>query len=85
MLIGQHYLPWGICTTLRRQDFSFDTGTVLIYGFGKKGVNPFTFLMNELEEEIDIIEHARLLRMNFDGNTINFWQNYERFLMEPTK
>ncbi len=84
LLVEHHYLPGGLCTTLRRQNFSFDTGTALLYGFGKKGVNPFTFVMNELEEETDIIEHDMLLRMHFEGKEINFWPDYEKFLTELT-
>ena len=37
LLVEHHYLPGDMCTTLRRQGYSFDTGTALLYGFGKKG------------------------------------------------
>jgi phytoene dehydrogenase-like protein len=40
LLVEYHYLPGGMCTTLRRQGFSLDTGTALMYGFGERGVNP---------------------------------------------
>jgi phytoene dehydrogenase-like protein len=63
LLVEQHYLPGGMCTTLRRQGFSFDTGTALLYGFGERGVNPHRFVMNELGADSDVIEHQALLRM----------------------
>jgi C-3',4' desaturase CrtD len=85
LLIEHHYLPGGMCTTLRRKDFSFDTGTALLYGFGKNGVNPHTFVMNEIEEATDIIAHDMLLRINFGDKKINFWPDYEKFLVEITQ
>lgn len=82
LLLEHHYLPGGMCTTLRRRDFSFDTGTALIYGFGERGFNPFRFVMNELEEPIEIIEHQALLVMHFNGKRIVFWPDLDRFLAE---
>jgi prolycopene isomerase len=82
LLVEHHYLPGGMCTTLRRKGFSFDTGTALMYGFGEQGVNPHRFLMNELEADVDVIEHAALLRMHFNGKPIVFWPDYDRFVAE---
>jgi prolycopene isomerase len=82
LLVEHHYLPGGMCTTLRRRGFSFDTGTALMYGFGERGVNPHRFLMNELEADVDVIEHEALLRMHFNGKPIVFWPDYERFIAE---
>jgi len=82
LLIEHHYLPGGMCTTLRRKGFSFDTGTALMYGFGERGVNPHRFLMNELEADVDVIEHQALLRMHFNGKPIVFWPDYDRFVSE---
>jgi prolycopene isomerase len=82
LLVEHHYLPGGMCTTLRRKGFSFDTGTALMYGFGEQGVNPHRFLMNELEADVDVIEHEALLRMHFNGKPIVFWPDYDRFVAE---
>ena len=71
-----------MCTTLRRKGFSFDTGTALMYGFGERGVNPHRFVMNELEADVDVIEHEALLRMHFNGKPIVFWPDYDRFVTE---
>jgi len=84
LLVEYHYLPGGMCTTLRRQGFSFDTGTALMYGFGPKGFNSHHWLMNELGEDVDIIAHQSLLRMHFEGKTITFWPDYDWFLDELT-
>jgi prolycopene isomerase len=67
LVLEHHYLPGGMCTTLRRQGFSFDTGTALLYGFGERGVNPHRFVMNALGADIDVIEHRALLRMRLPG------------------
>ena len=82
LLVEHHYLPGGMCTTVRREGFSFDTGTALLYGFGERGVNPHRFVMNELGTDIDIIEHRALLRMRLPGRQITFWPDYERFVEE---
>jgi prolycopene isomerase len=44
-----------------------------MYGFGERGVNPHRFVMNELEVDVDVIEHEALLRMHFNGKPIVFW------------
>ena len=82
LLVEHHYLPGGMCTTLRRKGFSFDAGTALMYGFGERGVNPHRFVMNELEADVDVIEHEALLRMHFNGKPIVFWPDYDRFVSE---
>ncbi|HTW92058.1 MAG TPA: FAD-dependent oxidoreductase [bacterium] len=82
LLVEHHYLPGGMCTTLRRKGFSFDTGTALMYGFGERGVNPHRFVMNQLEADVDVIEHQALLRMHFNGKPIVFWPDYDRFVSE---
>jgi len=84
LLLEHHYLPGGMCTTLRRQGISFDTGTALMYGFGEKGFNAHNSVMNELEQDIDIISHKSLLRITFEGRKITFWPDYDRFLDEIT-
>ncbi|MBD3365285.1 NAD(P)-binding protein [candidate division WOR-3 bacterium] len=84
LLLEHHYLPGGMCTTFRRQDISFDTGTALLFGFGEKGVNPHRFVMNELEEHTDIIQHKALLQIRFGDKIINFWPDLDRFLEELT-
>ncbi len=82
LVVEHHYLPGGMCTTLRRRGFSFDTGTGLLYGFGERGVNPHRFVMNELGADIDIIEHRALLRMRLPDKQITFWPDYEQFVAE---
>jgi len=82
LLVEHHYLPGGMCTTLRRQGFSFDTGTALMYGFGERGVNPHRFVMNELGADVDVIEHRALFRMRLPDRQITFWPDYQRFVEE---
>ncbi|UCD85274.1 MAG: NAD(P)-binding protein, partial [Deltaproteobacteria bacterium] len=82
LTVEQHYLPGGCCTSLRRQDFTFDIAAALLYGFGEKGYSPHRFVMNELEEEIDMIAHDSVLRMNLWGKGITFWRNFERYFAE---
>jgi len=82
LVIEQHYLPGGACSIMRRQGITFDVGVAMMFGFGEKGFNPHRFVMNELEEEIDMIPHDSLYRMHIYGRQITFWRNFDRFFGE---
>lgn len=82
LVIEQHYLPGGACTAFRRQGWSFDAGSGMLFGWGDRGLTPHRFVMNELEEEIDVIPHDNLYRMYVMGKELNFWRDFERFFSE---
>jgi phytoene dehydrogenase-like protein len=82
LVVEHHYLPGGCCTAIRRQGFTFDVGPELLYGFEETGYNPHRFVMNEIEEEIDMIPHDYVYRMRFADWTITFWRDMDRFLAE---
>ena len=54
LVIEQHYLPGGCCTSIRRKDIAFDVGAAMLYGWAEDGYKPHRYVMNELEEEIDM-------------------------------
>ena len=82
LMIEQQGKPGGSCTSFRRDGVTFDVGTAMLYGFGERGFKPFRFLFNELEEPIEVVAHATLARMTFEGQPITFWPDVERFLQE---
>ena len=82
LMIDQQNKPGGSCTSFKREDVVFDVGTAMIYGFGDKGFKPFRFLINELEEPIEVIAHSTLARMTFEGQEITFWPDVDQFLDE---
>lgn len=82
LMIDQQNKPGGSCTSFKREGVVFDAGTAMFYGFGEKGFKPFRFLMNELDEKIDIIAHPTLTRMTLEGKEIVFWPDIDRFLEE---
>ena len=82
LMVEQQSKPGGSCTSFRRQDLVFDVGTAMIYGFGERGFKPFRFLMNELEEPIDIVAHPTLARMTIEGQKVVFWPDVQRFVEE---
>jgi carotene isomerase len=82
LVIEQHYLPGGACTTMRRRGITFDVGVAMMFGFGQKGFNPHRFVMNEIEEEIDVIAHECLYRMHILGRELTFWRDFERYFEE---
>ena len=82
LMIDQQDKPGGSCTSFRRQGITFDVGTAMLYGFGEHGFKPFRFLINELEEPVEVVAHSTLARMTFEGQSIVFWPDVERFLQE---
>ncbi|HOW07592.1 MAG TPA: FAD-dependent oxidoreductase, partial [Flexilinea sp.] len=82
LMIEQQNKPGGACTSFKREDHIHDVGAAMLYGFGQKGFRPFHFLLNELEEPIDMISHSTLARMNFEGKEIIFWPDLQRFIDE---
>ena len=41
-----------------------------MFGFGDRGFNPHRFVMNEIEEEIDVIPHECLYRVKIVGREL---------------
>jgi prolycopene isomerase len=79
LMIDQQDKPGGSCTSFKRNDVVYDVGTAMIYGFGETGFKPFRFIMNELEEPIDIVAQPTLARMTIEGQKVVFWPDLERF------
>jgi len=84
LVVEQHYIPGGCVTAIRRHDATLDVGAAILYGWGEKGYNPHRFVMNELEEEIDMIRHESIWRMHLLGSQVTVWHDKERFLHELT-
>jgi prolycopene isomerase len=82
LMVEQQNKPGGACTSFKREDHVFDVGAAMLYGFGEKGFRPFRFVLNELEEPIDVVAHKTLARMTFEGHEIVFWPDIDRFLEE---
>ena len=82
LLIDQQDKPGGSCTSFRRRGVLYDVGTAMLYGFGERGFKPFRFVLNELEEPVDVVAHPTLARMSFEGHEITFWPDLDRFLDE---
>lgn len=82
LVIEQHYIPGGCCTCLRRHDITFDVGAAVFMGCGEGGFTPHHFVMNELEEDLDLIPHSAMYRLHAFGTTITFWRDLDRFLDE---
>jgi phytoene dehydrogenase-like protein len=82
LVVEQHYLPGGACTILRRDGVTFDAAVGMMFGFGESGFSPHRFVMNALEEEIDIFPHPNLYRMTINGKRLTFWRDFERFFEE---
>ncbi len=83
LLVEQHYLPGGVCTAIKRQDVAMDAGAALLFGWSPGADSPHRYVMNVLEEEIDMIPHEALYRMHLGGGrTVTFWRDFERYFEE---
>ncbi len=74
--------PGGSCGIFKRQGAIFDQGSSMLYGFGESGFNAHRFVMNCLEEPMDVIRHTMLYTVHFKGKVIHFWPDMERFVEE---
>jgi len=82
LVIERNYQPGGACGAIRRQGVSYDLGAAMLFGFGEKGFNPHRFVMNELEEPIEVVRHRVLYRLNYLDKPIVFWPERERYHRE---
>ncbi|MFW9867041.1 MAG: phytoene desaturase family protein, partial [Candidatus Thorarchaeota archaeon] len=82
LVIEQHYQPGGSCTSFKKEDRVFDCGTATIFGFGEKGFNPYYYIINQIEEEINVIPRDIFHRMWFLNEEILFWKDIDKFLDE---
>ena len=82
LLIEQHYMPGGCCGAIRRQGVTMDVGATVLYGFGERGYNVHRFVMNELEEEIDMIPRKAIYNMHVEDYSIIFWMEFEPFFKQ---
>jgi len=83
LVLEQHYIPGGCCSAFRRNGVALDVGAAMLFGFGEKGYAPHRFVMNELEEEIDMIPHDSLYRLHLSkSKSVTFWRDMDRFLDE---
>jgi phytoene dehydrogenase-like protein len=84
LVLEQHYIPGGCCTAIRRNDVAMDVGAALLFGWDDK-TSAHPFVMNELEEEIDMIPHESTYRMHLGKKkTVTFWRDLDRYLNELT-
>ncbi len=78
-LLERNDYPGGSCGSFRLKGRTVDQGTAMIFGFGETGFNPHRFVFNELEEEIEVIHHEYLYRLNYDGYPILFHKDFEEY------
>ncbi len=81
LTVEQHYLPGGCCTAIRRKDIAMDVGAAMLFGWDGED-EAHQYVMNELEEEIDMISHDSTYRMHLGDKTLTFWRDLDRFLNE---
>jgi len=77
LLIEQHRMPGGCCASIRREGVTMDIGTTIFYGFGETGMNTHRFVMNELEEQIDMISRESVYNLHIGDKVMTFWREFK--------
>jgi prolycopene isomerase len=74
--------PGGSCSAFRREGVTYDLGAAMLFGFGERGFNPHRWLMEELEEPLDLYRHEALYRLHYGDDAVTFWPDLDRYLSE---
>lgn len=74
--------PGGSCGVFRRGETTFDQGSAMLFGFGESGFNAHRFVMNCLEEPIDVLKHDLLYVVNYEGKRVRFFADVDQFAEE---
>lgn len=82
LVVEQHCLPGGACTSFRREGRIYDCGAALIFGFGKEGYHLHRTLINFIEEPLTVIPKDKFFRLDLAGRVIMAWKNLDQFLVE---
>lgn len=82
LVLERNIQPGGSCGAFRRNGFTFDLGAAMLFGFGERGYNPHRFVMNELEEALDVYCHEAMYRLHYGDQPVIFWPEKERFFAE---
>lgn len=82
LVVDKSHHPGGSCGIFKRDGVIFDQGSAMLYGFGEAGFNAHRFVMNCLEEPINIIRHDLLYCVNYQEHRIKFWPDVDRFAEE---
>jgi len=82
LVVDKSHHPGGSCGIFKRDGVIFDQGSAMLYGFGEAGFNAHRFVMNCLEEPINIIRHDLLYCVNYQEHRIRFWPDVDRFAEE---
>ena len=77
--------PGGSCGIFRRGETTFDQGSAMLYGFGEAGFNAHRFVMNCLEERIDVLKHELLYVVNYEGKRVRFFADVNQFAEELSR
>ncbi|MBN1921156.1 MAG: FAD-dependent oxidoreductase [Anaerolineae bacterium] len=81
-VLERNIQPGGSCSAFRRNGFTFDLGAAMLFGFGERGYNPHRFVMNEIEEALDVYCHEAMYRLHFGDHKVIFWPEKEHFFAE---
>ncbi|TFF89425.1 MAG: FAD-binding protein, partial [Promethearchaeota archaeon] len=88
LVIDQHYLPGGACSSLKKMGQATDIGAALLFGFdSSESFSPHSYVMNVLKEPINMINHDSTYRCNFTNKKgehveVTFWKDFNRFFKD---
>ncbi|OGG94788.1 MAG: hypothetical protein A2527_00975 [Candidatus Lambdaproteobacteria bacterium RIFOXYD2_FULL_50_16] len=78
LLLEQHHMPGGYCTSIQRKGMTFDVGAHLIGSLGNPRT-PVGRLIQQWELPVEFIRCNKLEKVHFPGLTIHFPACWEEF------
>jgi len=82
LLLEQAHEPGGCCSSLRLNDFIFDTAASILHGFGEVGFNVTRNLFDFLGQQVDLIPRDSSYAMIFGDERIDFHRDRNAFTAE---
>lgn len=82
LLIEQSHEPGGCCSSLRLEDFTFDTAASILHGFGDVGFHVMRTLFGFLGQQVEIIPRDSAYSMYFGEQRVDFHRDRHAFTSE---
>ena len=82
LLLEQSYTPGGCCSSMRSEEFTFDTAASVISGFGEVGFNVLRTLFDSLDQQVELIPRDTAYRMYLGEQPVDIHTDRHAFTAE---
>ena len=82
LVLEQSHQPGGCCSSLRVDDFTFDTAASILYGFGEAGYHVARTVFDSLGQHVEVIPRDSAYSMLFGDQRVDFHRDRNAFTSE---